>query len=513
MANMKNTENVESMESAESMEYEEMELLKQSEKSTVHLVREARSGQVYVRKRLNGRHEVYRMLQDCPHPGLPELYQVTVSDDCTTVIEEYIKGQTSGEAQLTERQFGQVVRELCAVLEFLHGKGIIHRDIKPSNILLRSGGHVCLIDFDAARMPREGAEQDTRLLGTRGFAPPEQYGFAQTDERADIYALGVTLEQLLGDGIHRSRYQKVIRKCRNLDPDKRYQSVRQVRLALFPAQRKSLRAAAALVAALLLGLATVGLPSLRDAGENTDGGAGLAVLPVPGTPHWEGETGAVAWNNVPESGEADEARFRLRLYRRDTADAPDADEEGWYEEEMVRVGGTHREREVITSNVVPKLRENGFYYFTVSAAGDGIRYADSPFVVSDVFEYTGESAPPLEAPTGLAWRMYEIDDRRRYYATWDNIDDYEDDDVFSVNFYDQDGEYVTNNTWKKSDVVEHGYGGIPVAAQFLAPGPGSKYRFTIQVYSSRPNQYASSPMPDPVPEEYYGPWLLLGPEE
>ena len=246
---------------------------------------------------------------------------------------------------------------------------------------------------------------------------------------------------------------------------------------------------------------------------NVGTGAGLAVLPVPGTPHWEGETGAVAWNNVPESGEADEARFRLRLYRRDTADAPDADEEGWYEEEMVRVGGTHREREVITSNVVPKLRENGFYYFTVSAAGDGIRYADSPFVVSDVFEYTGESAPPLEAPTGLAWRMYEIDDRRRYYATWDNIDDYEDDDVFSVNFYDQDGEYVTNNTWKKSDVVEHGYGGIPVAAQFLAPGPGSKYRFTIQVYSSRPNQYASSPMPDPVPEEYYGPWLLLGPEE
>ena len=67
--------------------------------------------------------------------------------------------------------------------------------------------------------------------------PQEQYGFAQTDERADIYALGVTLEQLLGDGIHRSRYQKVIRKCRNLDPDKRYQSVRQGRPLLYSRRR------------------------------------------------------------------------------------------------------------------------------------------------------------------------------------------------------------------------------------------------------------------------------------
>ncbi len=111
-----------------------------------------------------------RMLRDCPHPGLPELYQVGVSDDATTVIEVYIEGQTSGAAQLTEKQFRQVVRELCDVLEFLHGKGIIHRDIKPSNILLEEGGHVRLIDFGAARMSREGAEQDTRLLGTKGFA-------------------------------------------------------------------------------------------------------------------------------------------------------------------------------------------------------------------------------------------------------------------------------------------------------------------------------------------------------
>ncbi len=496
------------------MEYEEIRLLKQSEKSTVHLVREKGGSQAYVRKRLKGRHEVYRMLQECPHPNLPKLYEVTVSDDFTSVIEEYIEGQSSGTAELSEKQFRQVVRELCAVLEFLHGKGIIHRDIKPSNILLRSEGHVCLIDFDAARTPREGAEQDTRLLGTRGFAPPEQYGFAQTDERADIYALGVTLEHLLGESIRKPRYQKVIRKCMNLDPEKRYQSVREVRQAFFPGGRRGLWTAAVVLAALL-GLCAVGLPALRDGqqAENRDGGAGLVVLSVPGNPHWRGETGSVAWGSVPGAGEGNEARYLLRLYRRDTADAPDVDEEGWFHEEVVRFAGDVMDNGELVWNVTPSLGENGFYYFTVAAEGDGVRYADSPFVVSEAFEYTGESAPPLPAPTGLAWRMYEIDDRKRHFAVWDNLDDYEDADFFNVTFYDETGAYVMNNTWPKSQIEEKGYGGISIPAEYLVPGPDKKYRFTVQVYSSRPNEYSSSPMPDPAPEEYYSPWLLATPLE
>lgn len=220
------------------MEYEEIKQLKQSEKSTVYLVREKGSSQVFVKKVLTGQHPVYRVLQKLQHPCLPKLYQTLISEDSTTVIEEYIEGQSSGKAELSEKQFLCVVRELCSVLEFLHGKGIIHRDIKPSNIIITEDGHVRLIDFDAARIPKEGMEQDTRRLGTRGFAPPEQYGFAQTDERADIYALGVTLEQLWGG--QKPRYKRIIRKCRNLNPDKRYQSVRQVRRAFFPAGRMAL---------------------------------------------------------------------------------------------------------------------------------------------------------------------------------------------------------------------------------------------------------------------------------
>ncbi len=92
------------------MKYEEIKLLKQSEKSTVYLVRAAEGGkQVYVRKRLNGQHPIYQTLRDCPHPCLPKLYEVTVEEDSTTVIEEYIEGRIPDGTQLPRKQ----LRGIC----------------------------------------------------------------------------------------------------------------------------------------------------------------------------------------------------------------------------------------------------------------------------------------------------------------------------------------------------------------------------------------------------------------
>lgn len=213
------------------MEYEEINLLKRSEKSIVHLVREKYSGKVFVQKVLEGKKEIYLTLKNYEHPYLPKLYEVSLSDDTTTVIEEYIEGESLGSAELSEKQLLCAARELCSVLEFLHGKEIIHRDVKPSNIILASDGHIRLIDFDAARQPKDDLEQDTRLLGTRGYAPPEQYGFAQTDARTDIYALGITLKQLLGDKAQKISYRHIIQKCTKWNPEKRYQSVGKVKRA------------------------------------------------------------------------------------------------------------------------------------------------------------------------------------------------------------------------------------------------------------------------------------------
>lgn len=497
------------------MDYEEIRLLKQSEKSTVHLLREKGGEQMFIRKRLAGRYPIFQTLREFTHPCLPKQYDVIISEDSTTIIEEYIEGQPLGTVELTEKQFLHVVRKLCSVLEYLHGKGIIHRDVKPSNIILTEDGQVYLIDFDAARMPKAELEQDTRLLGTRGYAPPEQYGYAQTDERTDIYALGVTLEQLLTEKNSKMRYKKILRKCRNLDPDKRYQSVQEVRRAFSPAgQIVPGGFAASLLFALVVCL-VCGVFILRDGRKsgNESESTGLTVLPAPGNPHWDGETGRAVWDNVLESGSGDEVQFHFRVYRRDTETPPLPDDDDWCFEDLIRQGGSFRNADVIDWNSVTDWRGNGFYYFTVSAAGDGVNYADSPFVVSDAFMYTGEAAPPLPAPTELVWKLLEKDNSRIYYATWSNLDDYEDKDAFNVTFYDETGAYVMNNTWTKSQINQGGYGGIPIRTEFLKSEPGSAYRFTVQAYSSRPNEYSASPMPDPVPEEYYSPWLYYGPRE
>lgn len=213
------------------MIYDEIKVLKQSEKSTVRLVKEQGGERMLIRKTLQGQHAVYQILQEIKHPYLPKVYEVSDDNDQTTILEEYIEGQTAGSAALTKKQCRTIIKELCEVLIYLHENGIIHRDIKPSNILIAKDGHIRLIDFDAARVPKENREQDTVQLGTRGYAPPEQYGFSQTDERADIYALGVTIKQLLGGRAEKLRYRKTLSKCTSLDPEKRYSSVRRVKNA------------------------------------------------------------------------------------------------------------------------------------------------------------------------------------------------------------------------------------------------------------------------------------------
>lgn len=112
-------------------------------------------------------------------------------------------------------------------------------------------------------------------------------------------------------------------------------------------------------------------------------------------------------------------------------------------------------------------------------------------------------------PTDLAWKIVEEEkdgiSERTYWATWGNIDEYMDSDNFDVCVYDQDGNYVMNNIWTKEEILERGNGGIKIRKEFLSDRDGS-YRFTVQALTSRPNEYNSSPMPDPVPEEYFSPW-------
>ena len=134
------------------MVYDEIKLLRQSEKSTVQLVKEQGSERLFVRKILQGRHQVYAVLQEVAHPYLPMVYEVTFEGGSTIVVEEYIEGRSAGSTALTEKQCLVIVRELCDALIFLHGQEIIHRDIKPSNILIAQDGHIRLIEIGRAHV-------------------------------------------------------------------------------------------------------------------------------------------------------------------------------------------------------------------------------------------------------------------------------------------------------------------------------------------------------------------------
>lgn len=224
----------ESFLEAVTTEYDTLRVLKQSPRGTVSVVRHKKSGTRYVFRRYSGSGEVYRRLLPVLCPHLPQIMEAAEQDGQTAVLEEYVQGDTLAElltgARLTEREARQVTMQLCQALHVLHSMGAVHRDVKPENVILR-GSDAVLIDFDAARIYKDESESDTQVLGTTGFAAPEQYGIFQSDERADIFSLGVLLNIML-TGKHPSREMaagkmgRIVRKCTMTASEQRYQSAR-----------------------------------------------------------------------------------------------------------------------------------------------------------------------------------------------------------------------------------------------------------------------------------------------
>ena len=164
----------------------------------MYLVREKGGEKLFIRKILNGKHMPYQTLQDYQHPCLPKLYEVTVSEESTVVVEEYIEGQSCGAVDFSEKQFRKIVGELCSVLEFLHGNGIIHRDIKPHNIMVLRDGSVKVTDFGIAQLASAAQNTMTQeAIGSVHYISPEQAKGSHVDCRTDIYSAGVVLYEML----------------------------------------------------------------------------------------------------------------------------------------------------------------------------------------------------------------------------------------------------------------------------------------------------------------------------
>lgn len=188
-----------------------------------------------------GNGEVYELLKRYSHRNIVRIYDCSVNGSMITVIEEYIDGITVGEVLQTglysESGVKIIIGQLCDALDFSHSLGIIHRDIKPENIMLTTDGTVKLIDWSAARIYKRYISTDTKTIGTTGYAAPEQYGINQTDARADIYSVGILMNVMLtGEHPSKKMYSgslaKVIKKCTDIQPKKRYQTALELKKRL-----------------------------------------------------------------------------------------------------------------------------------------------------------------------------------------------------------------------------------------------------------------------------------------
>ena len=212
-----------------------------NEEHGVFLVQHTVSRQIFVRKTVPPYNAgVFRFLKDNPIPGTPFIYELYEEEDRITVIEEYISGRLLQEildrdGPLDGKQTALIVRQLCGILERFHSlyPPLIHRDIKPSNIIISPEGKVTLLDMDAAKWYNERAGRDTKLIGTSGYAAPEQYGFGASNTQTDIYAVGVLINVLLTGQFPQEEtvggeWGKIVARCTKLAHEERFRSVGEI---------------------------------------------------------------------------------------------------------------------------------------------------------------------------------------------------------------------------------------------------------------------------------------------
>ena len=187
----------------------------------------------------------------------PNLYQRAAlhkADGYVYLLRTYIEGKNLEEYVAEdpylrpERQL-EILEEICQAVARLHAMDpvILHRDMKPQNLILDAGGHVHLIDFETAREYDGTKKKDTVFFGTEGSAAPEQYGYAQTDMRTDVFGIGKIAEYLYEeyqvgyDPLTEKRMQRIIKKATAFDPADRYQNVQALLLAIRNMRRQTER--------------------------------------------------------------------------------------------------------------------------------------------------------------------------------------------------------------------------------------------------------------------------------
>ena len=232
------------------------ECLKESEDSSTFLVKDTATGILCVLKWgrnrqtefLRNEMEIMKKMADRKLSGIPKAYRIFEENGEVYLVREYIEGMSLAQMVLqkggiSEAEICRISRKICQTAEQFQNpdEPMIHRDIKPENIVVTPGGEVVFIDFGTMRSYKKDGSRDTFVVGTRGTAAPEQYGYTQTDQRTDVYAIGQTMLYMVSESYEMNqlsecavsrRMKKIIEKACSFEPDKRYGDAAQLRRAV-----------------------------------------------------------------------------------------------------------------------------------------------------------------------------------------------------------------------------------------------------------------------------------------
>lgn len=217
--------------------YEVVEVIKQTDASVVEIVKNTIDEKKYIKKTYpSDKRTIFNILAKINSSFIPKIYEVFFGTD-TIVIEEYVEGKTIKQLleenhNFTKKEINYIFSSLINSIDILHKNNIIHRDIKPENIIVKENGQAILIDYSIARIYSDKHNGDTELLGTVGYAAPEQFGFSQTDYRSDIYALGMTVKDFTNKKNLPWQLINVIKHCCEFDPSRRFQTIPQLKRKL-----------------------------------------------------------------------------------------------------------------------------------------------------------------------------------------------------------------------------------------------------------------------------------------
>ncbi|QAA32969.1 serine/threonine-protein kinase [Clostridium manihotivorum] len=192
------------------------------------------------------------ILKKLNHPGIPRVVDVFYENDFVYMVEDYVEGQTLFD-YINSKDISDlegivaITLQVCDIIKYLHSftPAIIYRDLKPSNIMITKENSINLIDFGISRIYKFDKDTDTVLMGSSGYAAPEQHGSMQSCMQTDIYGIGMVMyfmvtkkvpfsgaepliDENYGNAISR-KLVKIIQKCVQVNIKDRYSSVLELK--------------------------------------------------------------------------------------------------------------------------------------------------------------------------------------------------------------------------------------------------------------------------------------------